>query len=123
MKITRTIKQERDCIQYTGDNLTEVFQFINDHRANANEVTLQELTTDWKRPAGLALDCDGTINGNDWRRDEEYQIYLSVKEHGFYLVGITKGMWLVEDRDGYLDNYEDEAFKSMIEDHDWSMED
>lgn len=123
MKITRTIKQERDCIQYTGDNIEEILVFINDHRANANEFTLQELTTDWKRPASIPLDRNSTNRSHDWRRGEEYQIYLSVKENGFCrLVGIRKDMWLVEDRDGYLDDYDDDAFKSMMEDGNWTEE-
>lgn len=124
MKITRTIKQERDCIQYTGENIAEVLDFINEHNANANHVTLHELTTNFKRPCEIPLDVNATTKDCDWRRNEEYQIYISTKKVGFcHLVGICKNDWIVEDRDGYLVDYADTAFKDILNDGNWSMED
>ena len=129
--MSRVIKQERDCIQYTGDNLREVYDFINEHNANANEVTFEELLAD-KRPESIPMDKYGSIPIYEWLNDgitwypgEEYHIYLSNTYDDFcYLIGIKKGGWFFEPEHGKsLDYFDDDEFKRIaMEENGWKIE-
>lgn len=62
MKFERVVKQSIDAIQYDGTNIKEVYNFFCKYRANANDTSFEDFTSEpyGKRPSEIPLDVDGS---------------------------------------------------------------
>lgn len=115
MVMTRVIQQVKCCIQYNGLNIKEVFNFIDEHHGNANEITFEEFVKECRRPEDPVLS-----QKEGWLPNEEYHIYLNDCDGGDFccMVSICKDDWLVE-TDNSVEILDDKSFKALY--HDWEI--
>ena len=129
MQLTRVIKQEVDCIQYDGTNIKEVYDFINEHHGNANEITFEDFIKNNKRPDDCPIDKNCSKEeysflhiGITWLPGEEYFIYLNNDNNDFcHWEGIRKGDWFVEQKHT-VESYDRVSFNMLCEDEGWKLE-
>lgn len=85
MILERIVKQTVEAIQFDGSNLKEVYDFICEHRGNANDLTFEELQKNC-RPEEIPLDVSSDLEvyslekAFDEKWSEEFEAWKDYSE-------------------------------------------
>lgn len=95
MTFERIVRHTFDAIQFNGNNLKEVYEFICENGGNANDVTFEEFQASC-RPKEIPLDVSSSIEYytlekewkekwkdvlDEWRKFEDMHTYVNMEDH------------------------------------------